>query len=472
MNGLQLSIKKWALLFLLLFLIVPIVMTRVTVYFYDYFSSPYQDELESTTPWLQSHVLEEVHRWDQPSYQQSLNHSSRKLGIRLELLNSAKQTVFSNLSHTNSYQLHSTSAVQIEEAGTTLEHYPIFENNRLIGTVYVQDQRSFIPRKTSWTHYLITEWGGLFVWLFFFSFILAVSLRFVKQKILYPLKEFQHATALISNQHFSFPVPTTPVKEINELSMAIQTMQVELELSLQKQATMEKERKLFISSIIHDLRTPLFTIRGSLEGIKQGIAQTPEKLNKYIEISYQKASLLNQLIDDLHTYTTTNYIEAPLQKQEILLHPFLSDMIMGFSSMAREKDIELIYSKCDNSIHINGDYLLLSRALENIIGNAIRYTETHGQVTIAVSTADPDFVHIIIMDNGIGISSTELPYIFEPLYRGEKSRNRKTGGSGLGLSIAKQVILRHEGTIFIDSKLEEGTTVTISLPYIYKKPIS
>ncbi|MDD1515290.1 sensor histidine kinase [Priestia megaterium] len=468
MTNFQLSIKKWALIFLILFLVIPLFITRLTVHLYEDFYSPYKNvELDNLDAWMKKYVLDDVEYWNNLSWQRSINEKTSTLGIKIRLIDQRQQQIFSNINNSNKYELNSDISKNKVELSSFLEEYKVYSHGKLLGVAYVQDNRTFEIKHTPnrWISYIINEWGGAFIWLSIFVLILIISVRFIKRKILFPLKEFRKATDSVSKQNFNFNVPHTPVKEINQLSEAIVFMQETLKESLDKQNEMEKERKIFISSIIHDLRTPLFSIRGCLEGIKKGVANTPEKINKYVDISYKKANILNELINDLHTFTTVNYIEPTPKFKEINIINTVDITIKGFYPVAVTKEISLQSNYNDEEIIIiNGDQYLLSRALENIIGNAIRYTPNRGEICVTVTTLNGEYCKIIIKDTGIGILASEIPHIFTPLYRGEKSRNRKTGGNGLGLSIAKQIIDQHRGVIKVYSNNGRGTIFEIVLP--------
>lgn len=469
MSKFQLSIKKWLLIFLLLFLIIPLLMTRFVVGIYEHFNPPYKDfELESLDSWMTTHVLDDVGEWDQQNWQKSMIEKAYEKGVALKLVDNNDKVLFSNIKSENQYEVNTNLSGEDMGISNMIQEYPVYLKGQLIGTAYVQDNRVLHvnPSLSTKFYYLVNEWGGGFVWLSLFVIILIVSSKFIKKKMLHPLKEFQKATHSIRHQNFDFYVPYTPIKELNELSNAFLVMQHTLKESLDKQNKMEKEREIFISSIIHDLRTPLFSIRGYLEGIKKGIATTPEKLDKYIDVSYNKANLLNELIDDLYMFTKVNYIDKEPKFADIKLIHFVDGIVQGFYPQALEKDIIFKTNyQIEAVLVIKGDDYLLSRALENIIGNAVRYTPESGNIVVSIDKIDNLSYSIKVEDTGVGIPSYEMTEIFSPLYRGEKSRNRKTGGSGLGLSIAKQIVEKHKGKIQVWSTEGEGTTVEVTLPF-------
>ncbi|MHC8520153.1 histidine kinase dimerization/phospho-acceptor domain-containing protein [Rossellomorea sp. H39__3] len=192
--------------------------------------------------------------------------------------------------------------------------------------------------------------GGGFIFLAVFALILIIGSRFIRKKILLPVKELKEAAELISTRQFHSQLPSTPVKELNDLSRSISAMQVKLEESTTRQAQMEEERKMFISSIIHDLRTSLFSIRGYLEGIQKGVADTPEKRMNYVDISHRKANVLNQLIDELHTYTKMNLLDAKLSLQQVDMGLLTEELVISLMPLAKEKAQVL-------SIRSEGDFV-------------------------------------------------------------------------------------------------------------------
>ena len=277
------TLKQWLIIFLIVFLLVPFVMiqmmSRVNRYL---FQEPIV--LESITPWVKEHVLDEAHLWVEESWQKQLNEKTREMHLNIHLYDEKEKLLISNIGEEKKvtpYQIYSDDwpSNEIYPGSITLE-YPVYDGEERLGVAYVEDRRP-LPNKNPYSSeiaYYFNEWGFLFVWIGLCAIVLIYSGKFLKQKMLQPLIQFQAATNKMSHYDFHFSLPTTPVKEINELSQAFSMMQKRLQESLDKQETMEKERKLFISSIIHDLRTPLFSIRGYLKGIKHGIAATPEQV--------------------------------------------------------------------------------------------------------------------------------------------------------------------------------------------------
>ncbi|USK92420.1 sensor histidine kinase [Rossellomorea marisflavi] len=442
-----LSIKQWLLLFLLLFMVLPLLVTRGVVSLYEgWHASEAESFLPSLEPWVNEDILSKSDLWKDIGWQEEMEMEAEEKEVELKIFDGEDKLLFSNMKQGGSQGL------------SFLEEYPLMDGQERQGTVYVKDMRSPVMlERPSWLNYLVNEWGGGFIFLAVFALILLIGSRFIRKKILLPVKELKEAAELISTRQFHSQLPSTPVKELNDLSRSISAMQVRLEESMTRQAQMEEERKMFISSIIHDLRTPLFSIRGYLEGIQKGVADTPEKRMNYVDISHRKANVLNQLIDELHTYTKMNLLDANLSLQQVDMVDLAQELVTSLLPLAEEKD-QVLSIRAEGDFITDVDPFLFSRALENIISNAIRYTPSHGEVTVTVSSSS-----IAVEDNGEGIPPHEIQSIFQPLYRGEHSRNRETGGSGLGLAIAKQIVERHGGQIEVESCMGKGSTFIIRL---------
>lgn len=465
------TLKQWLIIFLILFLLVPFAMIQVMLKINQHlFLKPVA--IESISPWFKEDVLDKAYMWKEKAWQKQLNEKATEMHLGIRLYDEEGQLLTSNIEKENiiePYQIHSDNvSSNYVYLGWMIQEYPVYDGEELLGVAYVEDRRP-LPNKHSYSSSIarhFNDWGGLIVWIGLCAIVLIFSAKFLKQKMLQPLIQFQAATNKISHYDFHFSLPTTPVKEINELSHAFSMMQKRLQESLDKQETMEKERKLFISSIIHDLRTPLFSIRGYLEGIKHGIAVTPEQVNKYVEISYQKANVLNQLISDLHTFSSLNYLEQPLHLNKIDFTAFLQQIIESFHPELQKKAISLkLY--IDEAVFCEIDDYVLGRALHNLIANAIQYTPNNGEITIDLCDLKEQRQCLLrVADNGPGIPEADIAHLFSPLYRGEKSRSRKTGGTGLGLAIAQKAVEKHCGTIRVYNNAAGGAAFEMLLPKI------
>lgn len=220
-----------------------------------------------------------------------------------------------------------------------------------------------------------------------------------------------------------------------------------------------------VSNITHDLKTPLTAIKGYSQGILDGVAGTPERLNKYVTTIRNKADDMAGLVDELSFFTQIYQKDIQYQCQEVNASDYFSGCVSDLSLDLEMKKISLVYQyEADPDARICIDTEKMKRVINNIIGNASKYIQTEmGIVFVCIKETQEDMI-IQVTDNGVGIAEEELPRIFERFYRTDNSRNSKTGGSGLGLAIAKKITEDHKGKIWAESELGKGTKITFSLP--------
>jgi two-component system sensor histidine kinase BaeS len=220
----------------------------------------------------------------------------------------------------------------------------------------------------------------------------------------------------------------------------------------------DKLRKNLTADIAHELRTPLATIQSYIEAFQDGVWEvTPEK----IQICHDQVIRLVQLIHDLENLTAVENPMLQLRKEKVCLNEVVHDAINTGSGQHNIKHISLEIHE-DKPVYMTGDYARLVQVFSNILNNAYKYTD-EGSIHVVISE-EGEGAQVIITDTGIGISADELPLILERFYRGEKSRNRKTGGSGIGLAIVKAIVEAHGGEITIQSTINRGSEFKVYLP--------
>jgi signal transduction histidine kinase len=259
------------------------------------------------------------------------------------------------------------------------------------------------------------------------------------------------------------------VREVAEVNSAFAAMSDALRESLGQQAQVEQERRLFIGAIVHDLRTPVFSLRGYLEGLQTGVADTPEKRTRYVEIAQEKAAALERLITDLFEFTRLEYLEQAPNRELLDLGALLTRLVDSMRPQAEAKGVELTASSLPEHCSVMGDSHLLSRAAENLLVNALRHTPSGGRIWIECRV-EPLWIRFSVNDSGSGISAADLPHIFTPLFRGEQSRNRRTGGVGLGLTIARRILQAHEGDLTAHNHDGGGAVFSAVLPRPKREP--
>ncbi|WP_236330020.1 sensor histidine kinase [Paenibacillus auburnensis] len=222
----------------------------------------------------------------------------------------------------------------------------------------------------------------------------------------------------------------------------------------------EQFRKTLTADVAHELRTPIATIQSHLEAFQDGIWEpTPEKL----QVCHDQALRLVRLISDLENLANAENPMIQLKTEIVSLNEIVEESLNIVSSQFWQKGLSSDLISLNN-VWITGDRSRLVQVFVNLISNAYKYTSS-GRIQIEVSQEKTEAV-VIVSDTGMGITEEELPYIFERFYRGEKSRNRKTGGAGIGLAVVKAIVDAHSGAIYIESEIHKGTTVHVRLPLV------
>lgn len=291
-------------------------------------------------------------------------------------------------------------------------------------------------------------------------FTAGILIMWVYRALLQPLNKLQEATKQIRDGNLDFTLDVDNEDEIGMLCQDFEEMRLRLKESSEEKLQYDKESKELISNISHDLKTPITAIKGYVEGIQDGVASSPEKLDKYIKTIYNKANDMDRLIDELTFYSKIDTNKIPYNYTKINVAEYFGDCLEDVGLDMETRGIELGYfNYVDNDVMIIADAEQMKRVINNIIGNSLKYLDKKkGIINIRIKD-DGDFIQIVIEDNGKGIAAKDLPFIFDRFYRTDSSRNSSKGGSGIGLSIVKKIIEDHGGRIWATSKEGIGTEV-------------
>lgn len=295
-----------------------------------------------------------------------------------------------------------------------------------------------------------------FVLVLIFTSILLT--RWIQKGIFTPINHLNTAMQNIAEGNLEYMLTTEEKGEIGELYRNYEDMRLRLKESADEKIEHEKKNKELISNISHDLKTPITAIKGYVEGIMDGVADTPEKIDKYIKTIYSKANDMDKLINELTTYSGIDNNRIPYNFRRINVADYFGDCVEEVGLDLESKNIKLNYEDLvEPSTQIIADPEQLKRVINNIIGNSVKYLEReNGEIDIRILD-EVDSIRVEIEDNGKGIAAKDLPNIFERFYRTDASRNSSKGGSGIGLSIVKKIIEDHGGYIWATSKENEGT---------------
>ncbi|MBC2035962.1 sensor histidine kinase [Listeria booriae] len=312
---------------------------------------------------------------------------------------------------------------------------------------------------------IMQKWGIPIVGiiLLFGFLVIALLSYFVAKSVIQPILHLKEGAEKIEAGNLDFEMEkTTGKNEIATLISTFEKMRIRLKKSLEVQEQYENNRKELLSNISHDLKTPITSIVGYIEGIQDGVANTPEKQAKYLEIAHTKAKDMNALIDELFLFSKLDLHKEPFYMRSVDLNALLAQI--AEESEFSFPDAQIWLTVPDEKLMTNADREKLKRVFENLIHNSMKYMDkTQAKITIQLEKQQ-DMAIITFGDNGKGIPDANLNAIFDRFYREEQSRNSNTGGSGLGLSIAKQIVEEHQGRIWATSELGVGTAVCVALP--------
>jgi signal transduction histidine kinase len=293
--------------------------------------------------------------------------------------------------------------------------------------------------------------------------VLAGIAWFLRRWLIEPLTATSEAADRIARGELDISLPPSRVREVDRLGRSFEAMSADLQRSLGQQAHLEQERRELISAIAHDLRTPLFSLRGSLEGLATGVAKTPEQQRRYLDIARAKADHLERLIADLFTFTRLEFMEERPRLAEVDLRILGREVMTSAAPRAGARRLVVVGDPGDEPVTARADLHMLTRALDNLLDNALRHTPNGGMIRLETSERETG-VMLELTDSGPGFAASDLPHLFEPLFRGDAARNTETGGAGLGLTVARRIVEAHGGRLEATNAPEGGARVTMTLP--------
>lgn len=347
---------------------------------------------------------------------------------------------------------------------------------------FLVKQRNFsFPDGESGSFYIITDVNSMVLRLRSTAIVVIISsiltivftagilVAWLYQGILIPLNALKKATKQLQEGNLDYSLKDNiNDDEIGMLCADFEEMRVHLKEEIEVRIQYEQELKELISNISHDIKTPLTAIKGYSEGLLDGVADTPEKREKYLKTIFAKASDMSNLVDQLSFYTKIDTNTIPYHFEKVLANDFFLDCAEDFRLELELMNFTVEYdSNLKDDTQVLADREQLHRVLNNLISNAVKYRgdKENGIIKITLSEEE-SYIRAEVEDNGQGISETALPSIFERFYRADASRNSKQGGSGLGLAIAKKIIEEHGGTIWAESTLGVGTKMIFTLKKI------
>jgi len=327
-----------------------------------------------------------------------------------------------------------------EDAGEYF-FYPLFLSGQQIGTLEVRELKPlregiFLSRSNRFLLLSILILGGL-------AIILSVLFS---RRLTRPIKELALAVSAISKGNYKGRVSVSRHDEVGELSETFNRMAQTLE-------TQESLRRKLIADVAHELRTPLGVMRGELEGMMDGLIPND---TARLQSLHDETGRLKKMVDGIEELNQAEASVLSLHVEHFKIKPFLENIVDRYRNVFQEKGVTLAL-ECPLEIKINADPERLSQIIVNLLSNALRETDSDGQVSVSVSAMDGE-LRISIEDTGAGIAEKDLPFIFERFYHGPG------GGLGIGLTIVKELIETHGGRIEVKSYTGQGSRFTLFLP--------
>lgn len=282
----------------------------------------------------------------------------------------------------------------------------------------------------------------------------------IRRGVFNPVNKLNVAMRKIKEGNFEYVLETGAGGEIGDLYRNYEDMRLRLKESTEENRENEKQNRELISNISHDLKTPITAIKGYVEGIMDGVADTPEKMDKYIKTIYNKANDMERLINELTYYSGIDNNRIPYNFHRINVADYFGDCVEEVGMDLEQKNIKLNYSNLVNpDTLVIADPEQMKKVINNIISNSVKYMDKiQGVIDIRILD-EADSIRIEIEDNGKGIAQKDLSRIFERFYRTDASRNSAQGGSGIGLSIVKKIIEDHGGYIWATGREGEGACI-------------
>ena len=295
----------------------------------------------------------------------------------------------------------------------------------------------------------------------------------IYRSIAVPLVKLRKATRNIKEGNLDFVLEVEGNDEFSQLCQDFEEMRKRLKESTEEKILMDKENKELISNISHDLKTPITAVKGYVEGIMDGVADTPEKMDRYVRTIYNKTNEMDHLINELTFYSKIDTNRIPYTFSKLNVEDYFSDCAEELGLEMETRGIELVYANyVEKGVQVIADGEQIRRVIHNIVSNAIKYMEKpKGIIQLRVKDVG-DFILVEIEDNGKGIAAKDLPYIFDRFYRTDVSRNSSKGGSGIGLSIVKKIMEDHGGKVWATSRLGIGTIMYFVLRKYQEVPVN
>lgn len=294
------------------------------------------------------------------------------------------------------------------------------------------------------------------------SLLLIMRANYCNKRILKPLQKISTSSQAIIAGNYDIEVLRVydnklQSNEVGDLTYSFELMRDELKVKQTSEQAIRKSQQELISCISHDLRTPISTIKAYSEGIRDGIASTDIERKEFLSIIINKTNLLEGMITELLEYSNTQLNQMDINRKEVYFQSYIKEITRELRIYIEQRNIKFVCTYPEEDFIITIDQRRITEVLYNLIENSMKYMVSSDGLIQLIMKRENELLSIHIIDNGIGISAEDIPYVFDKFYRAEKSRSSHIPGSGLGLSICKYIINQHGGEIFCRSRKTSGS---------------
>ena len=284
----------------------------------------------------------------------------------------------------------------------------------------------------------------------------------LSRKYIKIVNELQQSAEKMTEGDLDFEIMGYDTLEFDRLSQSLDSLKRRLKAGAEADLEKVRQRNMLMANISHDMRTPITTIKGYTEGLKDGIASTPEKINRYLDTIYNKTLVLERLVDNMSQYSQMELGRMQYSFAYMDIAEYMRGLSEEYENEITLQGYEYSSDIYPARIQIAGDKEKLKRVFDNLVSNAIKYNREGGSISITLQRENEGAL-ICVKDTGKGIKQVDMPRIFDGFYRGDAART-SVKGNGLGLGISKQIVEAHKGKIWVKSEEGKGTQVFIFLP--------
>ena len=417
-----------------------------------------QDQRNNEIVSLISQQYQERGKWSK-NIIESIGVSALENGLIVKVKDLQNNTVWNASEHNNGMcqkiieqMATNMSARYPNIKGEYLEkEYPIYFTSNRVGTIFIGYYGPFYLTQNDLA--FINTLNRVLIIIGSFALFLAFVLgSFMARKLSTPISKVINATEMISKGHFeNIEGCKSNTKEICKLTDSVNS----LSETLKNQETL---RKRLTGDVAHELRTPLSILQSHIEAMVDGVWKAD---SERLQSCHEEIIRITKMVGDLEKLAKYEGENLILEKTEFDISEVVRRIVQNFETEFLNKGVKINFSSQKHDILADKDKI--SQIIINLVSNCLKYTLKDGKVNVSIDNSQ-DKIVLRVKDTGIGIPESDLPFIFERFYRADKSRNRNTGGSGIGLTITKSLVEAHGGTITVSSELGQGTEFTVTLP--------